>query len=253
VFIFNNYKSSKVIQFILLLYYVRCYAQDDSTALLHGINQLAIQLTKISNSHLKIGIVTWKLTIDKKTCLYATKWDTPPCVNNRGIDPAWSGRGAALQALVQSCVGHVCHSSINILYLNCNCCSQFGYHHVNAQITVSHFVSIIFCFIMKKHPLHPLLSGIGGCTPHPPLVNLQLAMQFLIKGLWAWTTFIFLSHFHPLKTCYIVKKVSAEQNACHVQLCHYFIWHVMTCLINVVIDNGCLSMCCSLEAANCTM
>jgi hypothetical protein len=58
------------------------------------------------------------------------------------------------------------------------CCSQFAYHHVIAQITVSHFVSIIFCFIMKKAPLHPLLSGLGGCTP--PLVNLQLAMQFLI-------------------------------------------------------------------------
>jgi predicted transglutaminase-like protease len=77
VFIFNNYKSSEVIQFILLLYYVRCYAQDYSTALLHGINQPAIQLTKILNSHLKIWIVT-----------YATKRDTPPCVNNTGIDPA---------------------------------------------------------------------------------------------------------------------------------------------------------------------
>jgi hypothetical protein len=62
VFRFNNYKSSKVIQFILLLYYVICYAQEYSTALLHGTNQPAIQLTKILNSHLKIWIVTWKLT-----------------------------------------------------------------------------------------------------------------------------------------------------------------------------------------------
>ena len=30
-------------------------------------------------------------------------------------------------------------------YLNCNCCSQFAYHHVITQITVSHFVSNNFC------------------------------------------------------------------------------------------------------------
>jgi hypothetical protein len=89
VFIFNNYKSSKVILFILLLYYVRCYAQV-STALLRGINQPAVQLTKILNRHLKIWIVTWKLT---KSCLYATKRDTSPCTNNTGIDPAWCDRG----------------------------------------------------------------------------------------------------------------------------------------------------------------
>jgi hypothetical protein len=53
--------------------------------------------------------------------------------------------------------------------------------------------------------------------------------------LWAWTTvyFYFLSHFHPLKTCYIITKVSAEQNASHVQLYHYFIWQVMTCVTMV--------------------
>jgi hypothetical protein len=27
-----------------------------------------------------------------------------------------------------------------LLYLNCNCFSQFAYHHVITQITVSHFV-----------------------------------------------------------------------------------------------------------------
>ena len=88
----------------------------------------------------------------------------------------------ATEALVQSCVGHVCHSPINILHLNCNCCSQFAYHHVIAQITVSHFVSIIFCFIMKKAPPAPSPVRAWRVNPPPPLVNLQLEMQFLIKG-----------------------------------------------------------------------
>jgi hypothetical protein len=68
------------------------------------------------------------------------------------------GGGGALQALVPSYVGHMCHLPINILYLNCYCCLHFAYHHVIAQITVSDFVSIIFCFIMKNStpPAHPL-------------------------------------------------------------------------------------------------
>ena len=58
-----------------------------------------------------------------------------------------------------------------LLYLNCNCCSHFAYHHVVTQITVSHFVSNIFCFIMKNNtPLHPLWSGLGAPrNPPPPL------------------------------------------------------------------------------------
>jgi hypothetical protein len=47
-------------------------------------------------------------------------------LNNTGIHPSWSGGsgwwwggGAALPALVQSSVGNVCRSPINILYLNC--------------------------------------------------------------------------------------------------------------------------------------
>jgi hypothetical protein len=30
-----------------------------------------------------------------------------------------------------------------LLYLNCNCCSQFTYHHGITQITVSHFVFFV--------------------------------------------------------------------------------------------------------------
>jgi hypothetical protein len=44
--------------------------------------------------------------------------------------------------------------------LNCNCCLKFAYHHVVAQITLSHFVSIIFCFTMKKSsPCTPSCQG----------------------------------------------------------------------------------------------
>jgi hypothetical protein len=36
------------------------------------------------------------------------------------------------------------------IYLNCNCCSQFAYHHVITQITESHFVSNIFLLYHEK-------------------------------------------------------------------------------------------------------
>jgi hypothetical protein len=51
-----------------------------------------------------------------------------------------------------------------LLYLNYNCCSQFAYHHVITQITVSHFGSNIFCFIMKNitPPAPPLTRAKGG-------------------------------------------------------------------------------------------
>jgi hypothetical protein len=51
-----------------------------------------------------------------------------------------------------------------LLYLNCNCCSQFTYH-VITQITVSHFVSnYFFCFIIKNSTAPPLVH----CTPTAP-------------------------------------------------------------------------------------
>jgi hypothetical protein len=57
----------------------------------------------------------------------------------------------ALPALVPSCVGHVyCPpSTYSLLYLNCNCCSQFAYHRVIAQITVSH-LSLLFVALSGK-------------------------------------------------------------------------------------------------------
>jgi hypothetical protein len=83
----------------------------------------------------------------------------------------------ALPVLVPSCVGHVRRPPINLLdyskVLLDYCISivivvnkQFTYHHVITQIT--HFVSNIFCFIMKIAPLHALWPGLGawGCT-HP--------------------------------------------------------------------------------------
>jgi hypothetical protein len=72
--------------------------------------------------------------------------------------------GGAMPALVPSCVGHVCRPAYQLaslllslawlLFLNCNCCSQFAYHHVITQITVSH------------PPLPPPLARARGrCTP----------------------------------------------------------------------------------------
>jgi hypothetical protein len=78
------------------------------------------------------------------------------------IQHGWGGGGGgggALPALVLSCVGHVCRPPINLLhyckvllglYLNCNCCSQFAYHHVITQITVSHFASNNFLLYHEK-------------------------------------------------------------------------------------------------------
>jgi hypothetical protein len=80
------------------------------------------------------------------------------------MDPAWSGSSASSGAeLCRSCVppDHQLSSLLQniawLLYLNCNCCSQFPYHHVITQITVSHFVSNNF-FMKNSTP----------CNPPPP-------------------------------------------------------------------------------------
>ena len=67
----------------------------------------------------------------------------------------WYGGGGALPALVPSCVGHACppaHQLASLLeYLNCNCCSQFAYHHIITLITASHFVSNHFLIYHEKY------------------------------------------------------------------------------------------------------
>ena len=93
------------------------------------------------------------------------------------MDPV-CGREGALPALVPSCVSHVRRPPINLLDYSkvlLDYCivilvnKQFTYHHVITQIT--HFVSNIFCFIMKipppLHTLWPWLGGGGGA--HTPL------------------------------------------------------------------------------------
>jgi hypothetical protein len=80
-----------------------------------------------------------------------------------GMDPAWSGRGgggggcsaSSGAELCWSCAAHQLASLLQslawLLYLNCNCCSQFAnYHHVITQITVSHFVSNNFLLYHEK-------------------------------------------------------------------------------------------------------
>ena len=69
-----------------------------------------------------------------------------------GMDPAWSGGGGG-GALVPT--AELCRSCVP----NCNCCSQFTYHHVITQITVSHFVFFALSWKIAP-PLHPLWPGL---------------------------------------------------------------------------------------------
>ena len=120
------------------------------------------------------------------------------------MDPAWSGRGGggALLALgaklsrVRAPPAHqfawLLQSLAWLLYLNCNYCSQFAYHHVITQITVSHSV----CFNMKNStpPALPLARA-RGCDPPPtppsksipgmswlPEKNISRTWKFLVKA-----------------------------------------------------------------------
>jgi hypothetical protein len=113
------------------------------------------------------------------------KWprDTKICRTRTGMDPAWSGRGGGCSAssgaeLCRSCVlpahqlASLLQNLARLLYLNCNCCSQFAYHHVVTQITVSHFASNNFLLYHEKiaPPCAPSGQGWGAPPPrtHPP-------------------------------------------------------------------------------------
>jgi hypothetical protein len=54
------------------------------------------------------------------------------------------------------------HQLAWLLYLNCNCCSQFAYHHVITQIIVSHFASNIFFALWWKIATPLVRAGGGG-------------------------------------------------------------------------------------------
>jgi hypothetical protein len=71
-------------------------------------------------------------------------------------------------------------SCLTILYLNCNCCSQFAYHHVITQTTVSHFVSNIFLLYHAKQ--HPLWPGLGGRTPTKSIPVADMLEEVLVIG-----------------------------------------------------------------------
>jgi hypothetical protein len=114
-----------------------------------------------------------------------------------GMDPAWSGGGGgdALPAVVPSCVGRACRPRLIhyvqqsltwLLYLSCNCCSQFAYHHVITQITVSHFVSntILLYHENSTPPQRPLWPRLGvGCAPPsksiPDIYHTSLSVIYL--------------------------------------------------------------------------
>ena len=71
-----------------------------------------------------------------------------------------------LPALVPSCVVHVCCPLASAVYLNSNCCKQFTYHDVVAQITACIsfclYVSLVYHEKSTHKPLHPFWSELGG-------------------------------------------------------------------------------------------
>ncbi len=79
-------------------------------------------------------------------------WERGINFSKDGSSMIWLGGGGGLCQLWCQVVSVMCAARlpINILYLNCNCCSQFTYHHVIPQINVSHFVSIIFLRYHEK-------------------------------------------------------------------------------------------------------
>jgi hypothetical protein len=60
------------------------------------------------------------------------------CSASSGAELCWSCVPPAHQ------LASLLQSLASLQYLNCNCCSQFAYHHIITQITVSHFVSDTF-------------------------------------------------------------------------------------------------------------
>jgi hypothetical protein len=103
-----------------------------------------------------------------------------------------------MPALVPSCVSHVCrppHQLVSLLqslawllYLNCNCCSQFAYDHVITQITISHFVSNNFLLYREKlHPPAPPLARARGCahthTPVNPSLGIPMRWYVILQNL----------------------------------------------------------------------
>jgi hypothetical protein len=100
--------------------------------------------------------------------------------NNRdGSSMIWWGGGALVPTaeLCRSCVP----PAHQLLHLNLNCCSQFTYHHVITQITVSHFV-----FFALSPPPAPPLARARGCTP--PSISIPdviyIYKRLFIFSLW---------------------------------------------------------------------
>jgi hypothetical protein len=73
-------------------------------------------------------------------CIYNADFEKH--INQGWIQHELVGGGGGGGALVPT--AELCRSCVppahQLLYWNWNCCSQFTYHHVITQITVSHFV-----------------------------------------------------------------------------------------------------------------
>jgi hypothetical protein len=110
------------------------------------------------------------------------------CLNWRATAPLPHTPMSPGAELCQSCAppGHQ-HTSTSWLttVFECNCCSKFAYHVV-AQITVSHFVSNIFCFIMEN-----------SIPQHPPPVNPSLQKSNIYGGRLSFKTQLKIEYLLP--------------------------------------------------------
>jgi hypothetical protein len=101
---------------------------------------------------------------------------------------------------------------------------------------------------------HALLSGLGGCTPTPcNAISDKRRCDFKISHREIVKFLSHFVHFLSIKNMLYCKESVSRTECWPCSIMSLFYLAGYTLLINVVIDNGCLSMFCSLEAANCTM
>ena len=160
-------KMTKIHQFCKANFHVSCNHTNSHWGNFPVMASVLLLLHYTATTLSQFQLLNYILTVSLQ------KWIHLVSFSRDGL--AWSdggGGGCSVSSgaeLCRSCVlpAHQLASLLQslawLLYLNCNCCSQFAYHHVITQITVSYFVSNNFCLSWKiAPPLYPL------CTPPPP-------------------------------------------------------------------------------------
>jgi hypothetical protein len=92
-----------------------------------------------------------------------------------GMDPAWSGRGGAMPALVPSCVGHVCRPPIKLLHYCKVLLDYWIVSVVHSSLIIMLLLKLLYLILSLivfalswkiAHPLHPRARGVH--TPSHP-------------------------------------------------------------------------------------